>query len=55
MVGRIKIADQFPGTHIRFRNIDDFESYINAIDQHYESQDAITKVLFRNSILLTLT
>ena len=41
MVGRIKIADQTRATHITFRNIDDFESYINATDQDYESEDAI--------------
>ena len=33
MVGRINIADQNRETHIRFRKKDDFESYINAIEQ----------------------
>ena len=41
MVGRLQIADQTPETHIRFTNIDEYESYVNAIDQDYESQDAI--------------
>ena len=41
MVGRIKIADQTRRTHIRFRNIDELESYVNAIDQDYESEEAI--------------
>ena len=41
MVGRLKIADQTRERHIRLRNIDDFESYINAIDHDYVSQDAI--------------
>ena len=41
MVGRIKIADQTRETQIRFRNIDDVESYLNAIDQDCESEDAI--------------
>ena len=36
MVGSLKVL-----THIRFRNIDDYESYINAIEQDYESEDAI--------------
>ena len=39
MVVGIKLADQTRETHIRFRNLDDFESYITAIDQHYESED----------------
>ena len=41
MVGRLKIADQTHETHIRIRNKDEFESYFNAIDQDYESEDAI--------------
>ena len=40
MVGRLKIADQTRETHIRFRNMKDYESYINAIDQDYESEEA---------------
>ena len=40
MVGNIKIDDQIKQTHIRFRNINDYESYINAIDQDYDSEDA---------------
>ena len=50
MVAILKIADQTRETHIRFRNKDDFESYINAIDQDYE----ISTVLFIKSILLNL-
>ena len=38
-VGRLKIADQTRETHIRFRKIDDYVSYIQAIDQDYESED----------------
>ena len=41
MVDGIKIADQTRETHIRFRNIDHFDSYINAIDHGYESEDAV--------------
>ena len=37
MVGRLKVADQTRETHKRFKNIDDFESYINAFDHDYES------------------
>ena len=40
MVGELSIADHIRHTQIIFRNINDYESYINAIDQDYESQDA---------------
>ena len=40
-IGRVKIADQTCGTHKRFRNIGDFEAYINAIDEDYLNDDAI--------------
>ena len=43
MAGRLEIADQTRETHIRFRNLDNFESYIDAFDQHYESENAILK------------
>ena len=43
MVGGLKITDETPELHIRFRKIGDFESYINAIDQDYKSEDAIFK------------
>ena len=41
MVGKLSLGDQIRETHIRFRNMDDFESYINAIDEAYEAEDAI--------------
>ena len=41
MVGNLKVGDSICQTHIRFRNIDDLESYNNAIDKSYESDDAI--------------
>ena len=41
MVGILKVGDQIRQTHIRFRNISDYEAYINAIDQDYDSEDAI--------------
>ena len=41
MVGEIKIGDQTRPTNMRFRNIDRYESYINTIDQDYDSDDSI--------------
>ena len=41
MVGNSKVGDQIRQTNIRFRNVDDYEAYNNAIDQDYESEDAI--------------
>ena len=55
MFGRLKVAVQTRETHIRFRNIADFESYVNAIDQDYESEDTFLKVIFIKPILLNLT
>ena len=41
MVGNVQIGDQIRQTHIRFRNIDDYEAYIKSIDQDYDSDDSI--------------
>ena len=41
MVGKLKVGDQIRQTHVRFRNMDDFEAYINSIDQDYDSDDSI--------------
>ena len=41
MVGNLKVGDQIRQTHIRFRNIAEYEAYINAIDQDYDAEDAI--------------
>ena len=41
MIGNLKNGDQNRQTHIRFRNTDDYEAYINSIDQDYDSDDAI--------------
>ena len=41
MVGNSKVGDQTRQTHIRFRNIPEYEAYINAIDDGYDVQDAI--------------
>ena len=41
MVGTLLVGDQVRQTHVRFRNMDDFEAYINSIDQDYDSDDSI--------------
>ena len=41
MVGNLKVGDQIRQTHIRFRNMDDFEAYINSIDEGYDAEDPI--------------
>ena len=41
MVGNLKVGDQVRQTHIRFRNIEDYGAYINAIDEGYDAEDAI--------------
>ena len=40
MVGNWKVGDQIRQTNIRFRNMDDFEAYINSIDRRYDAEDA---------------
>ena len=40
IVGSLVIGYQLRTTHITITNMDDFESYFNAIDQDYESDDA---------------
>ena len=41
MVDTLKVGDRTRQTHIGFRNITDYENYINSIDQGYESEDGI--------------
>ena len=41
MIGNLKIGELVRETHIRFRNMSDFENYINSIDQDYDSDDSI--------------
>ena len=41
MVGNLKVCDQIRQTHIRFRNMDDFEAYFNAFDEGYDAEVAI--------------
>ena len=43
MIGNLKVGDQIRQTRIIFRNIDDYETYINSIDQDYDSDDTIFK------------
>ena len=41
MIGNMKVGDQIRQTHIRFRNISDYEAYINSIDEGYDPDDCI--------------
>ena len=41
MVGNLSLGDPIIKTHKRFGNMDDFERYINAIDEGNEAEDAI--------------
>ena len=41
LVGNLKVGDQIRQTHIRFRNISDYEAYINSIDERYDADDCI--------------
>ena len=41
MVDNLKTGDQIRRTHIRFRNICDYETHINAIDEGYDAKDSI--------------
>ena len=41
MAGNLKVGDQIRKTHIRFRNMNDFESYMNSVDGGYDADDCI--------------
>ena len=41
MAGSSKVGDQIGQTHIRFRNITDYEAYVNYIDEGYDAEDSI--------------
>ena len=41
MVGTLLVGDHTKQTHIRFRKMTDFESYINKIDNGYDADDTI--------------
>ena len=40
MVDKLSLEDQIRGTQVKFRNMDDFESYVIVIDGGYEAEDA---------------
>ena len=54
IVGNLKVGDQIRQTHIRFRNMVEFESYTNFIDEGYDADDCIFNGFFINSTLLNL-
>ena len=41
MVGSLKVGVLIRQTHIRFRNITDYEAYITFIDESYDAEDNI--------------
>ena len=41
MDGDLKVGDQIRQTVTRFKNMDNFEAYINSIDRDYDSEDAL--------------
>ena len=41
MVGKLSLGAQISKTHTRFRSMDNFENFINAIDKVYEAEVAI--------------
>ena len=41
LIGRLKIGNQIRETHNRFKNINGYGSFINSIDQDYESEDSV--------------
>ena len=41
MIGKLSLGDQIGETLIRFTNMDDLKSFVHAIDEGYESEDAI--------------
>ena len=41
MVGILKVGDQIRQTNIKFRNVADYEAYINAIDESFDAEHAI--------------
>ena len=40
MIGILSVGDEIRETHIRFKNITDYERYIKAIDEGYEAEYA---------------
>ena len=54
MVGNLKVGDQIRQTSIKFRNMDDFEAYIIAIDHIMSQKMLFSMGMFLKSILLNL-
>ena len=48
MVGTLVFGEICRNTHIRFRNIDDYETYIISFDDGYDSQELFSMVIFVN-------
>ena len=48
MLGSLKVGNQNRQTHIRFRKIDDYESFITSVDEDYVAEDAIFNVSIYN-------
>ena len=46
MVGKLKVGDQIRQSHIRFRFMDDFQNYINSIDEGHDADDCISMDIF---------
>ena len=46
LIGKMIIGPIEHKTNIRFKNMDDFERYINAIDVDYDSEDVTLVVMF---------
>ena len=43
MIGKNIIGELEQKTNIRFRSVDEFETYINAIDDDYDSEDVFLR------------
>ena len=41
MIGKLSVGDQIRSTHIRFRNVNEYKRFDNAIDVGYDAEDAI--------------
>ena len=54
MVGNLKVGDQIRQIRFRFRNIIEYEAYINSIDQDHDSEDAIFNCYIYKKKLLIL-
>ena len=53
MNGKMSNGDQICETHVRFRYINDYECYINSIDEEYDAKDAIfSGYIYKKSKLL---